>query len=100
MALVDHAVKLVALLCVGAGNTVVCKNACHHPIRILGNVLRVMLDLSLVAGGLLIAVSTDAAIRCDSELWLFSFFNVVSDLSSGRDNHNISHQTTSLFSRL
>ena len=59
-----------------------------------------MLDLSIVAGGLLIAVSTDAAVRCDSELWLFSLFDIVPDLSFCRDDHDISHQLTSLSMRL
>ena len=32
-----------------------------------------MLDLSFIACSLLIAVCTDTAVRCDSELWLFFF---------------------------
>ena len=99
MTLVDHAVKLIALLCIGAGDAIVREYACQHPFRILLYEFRVMLDLSLVAGGLLIAVCTDAAVRCDPELWLLSFLDVVSDLPSGRDDHNVSHQTTSPFNR-
>lgn len=48
-----------------------------------------MLDLCFIAGGLLIAVSTDAAVRCDSELWLLSLFDVVPDLPQ--------HKTDAIF---
>ena len=59
-----------------------------------------MLDLGIVAGGLLIAVSTDAAVRCDSEFRLLRFFDIIADLSSCRDDHYISHQPTSQSIRL
>ena len=40
MAFVDHTVKLVTLLCVGAGDAVIGEDASQHPVWILGNVLR------------------------------------------------------------
>lgn len=48
-----------------------------------------MLDLGFIAGSLLIAVSTDTAVRCDSELWLLSSLYIVSYLSFGRNYHYI-----------
>ena len=61
----------------------------------------VMLNLSIVACSLLIAVSTDSAIRRDSKLWLCILLSgSVSDLPFCRDDHNISHYLTSLSIRL
>ena len=100
MAFLDHVVKLVTLFGVRTRDSIVCKYASHHPVRVLGDALSVMFDLSFIAGGLLIAVSTDAAVRCNSELWLLSLFDVVPDLPFCRDDHNISHQLTSLSIRL
>ena len=96
MALIDHAIKLVTLLGVGAGNTIIGEDASQHPVWILGNVLCVMFDLCIVAGSLLIAVSTDSAVRRDSELWLLCFFDVVSDLPFCWYEGYICHQLTSL----
>ena len=54
------------------------------------NVLGVVFYLSFVTCSLLIAVSTDAAVRCDSELRLFFLLpGCVSDLPSGRNHCNI-----------
>ena len=100
MALFDHAVEFITLFGVRTCDSVVCEYARQHPFWILGDVFGVVLNLGLVAGGLLIAVSTDTAVRCDSELWLLSFFNVVPDLPFCRDDHYISHQLTSLSIRL
>ena len=99
-ALVDHSVEFVTLFCVGAGDTVVCKYARQLPFRILLNVLGVVRDLSLVACFLFFGIRADAAVGCDAELRLICFFYVVSDLPSGRNDHNISHQLTSLSIRL
>jgi hypothetical protein len=96
MAFVDHAIKLVTLLSVGAGDAVISKDASQHPVWIFGNVLRVVFDLRIVAGSLLIAVSTDSAVRRDSELWLLSFLDVVPDLTFGWYESYICHQLTSL----
>ena len=100
MAFFDHAIKLVTLFGVCTCDSVVREYASQHPFRILGDIFGVVLNLGLVACGLLIAVSTDTAVRCDSELWLLSFFDVVPDLSFCRDDHYISHQLTSLSIRL
>lgn len=73
MAFLDHVVKLVTLFGVRTRDSIVCKYASHHPFRVLGDALSVMFDLSFIAGGLLIAVSTDAAVRCNSELCFSAF---------------------------
>lgn len=69
-ALVDHSVEFVTLFCVGTGNTVVCKYARKFPFRILLNVLGVVRDLSLVACFLFFGICTDAAVGCNTELFL------------------------------
>ena len=66
MAFFNHAVKLITFLCVCTCDSVVREYARQHPFRILGDVFGVVLNLGLVAGGLLIAVSADTAVRCDS----------------------------------
>ena len=88
-ALVDHAVEFVALLCVGAGDAVVRKNASQHPFWILLDVLGVVSDLRIVAGFLLVGIRADAAVGCDGELWLFAFFDRVPDLRSGGNEHYV-----------
>ena len=100
MAFFDHAIKLVTLFGVCTCDSVVREYACQHPFRILGDIFGVVLNLGLVACGLLIAVSTDTAVRCDSELWLLSSLYIVSYLSFGRNYHYISHYFTSQSIRL
>ena len=98
---VDHPVKFCSFLSVGAGDTVVGINARQHPVGIFLNVLCVVFHLSFIACSLLIAVCTDAAVRCDSELWLFILTGAGSpDLASGRNNHYISHYRSSLSIRV
>lgn len=78
-------------------DAIIRKDASQHPIRMILNVLGVVLHLSFVTCSLLIAVSTDAAVRCDSELRLFFLLpGCVSDLPSGRNHCNISHYLSSL----
>ena len=90
-ALVDHAIELVTLFGVGAGDAVIRKYAHQLPVGIFLDVLRVMCDLCLVAGFLFFGIRADAAVGCDTELWLFAFLYRVPDLWSGRDDHNVSH---------
>ena len=100
-AFVNHAVELRALFRIGAGDTVVRKDARQHPIRMILNVLGVVFHLSFIACSLLIAVRTDATVRCDSELRLFFLLpGCVSYLPSGRNHCNISHYLSSLSIRL
>lgn len=61
-ALVDHAVELVTLFGIGAGDAVVRKYTCQHPVRIFLNVLGVVGNLRLVAGFLFIGIRADTAV--------------------------------------
>ena len=61
------------------------------PFRILLNVLGVVCDLSLVACFLFFGIRADAAVGCNTELFLSWLFYCISDLPSGRNHHNISH---------
>lgn len=90
-AFVYHAVELITLFGVGAGNAVVREYARKLPVQIFLDVLRVVGDLRLVAGFLLFRIRADAAIGCHTELFLFRFFYCVSDLTFCRDDHNTSH---------
>ena len=69
-ALVDHTIEFVTFFRVGAGDTVVCKYARQLPFRILLNVLGVVRDLSLVACFLFFGICADAAVGCNTELFL------------------------------
>jgi hypothetical protein len=55
--LVNHTVEFLTLFGVGAGYTVICKNTCQSPVRMTFYVGRIMFNLGIIAGGLLIAVS-------------------------------------------
>lgn len=100
-AVINHTVEVLTLFGVGAGNTIIGVDTGKFPFRILLNKFSVMLNLSIVACSLLIAVSTDSAVRRDSELWLCILLSgSVSDLPFCRDDHNISHYLTSLSIRL
>ena len=88
---VDHAVELVTLFGVGTGDAIVRKYACQLPVRIFLDVLRVVRDLRLVACFLFFRIRTDAAVGCNTELFLFRLLYCVPDLPFGRDDHNISH---------
>ena len=90
-ALVNHAVELVTLFGVGTGDAIVRKYACQLPVRIFLDVLRVVRDLRLVACFLFFRIRTDAAVGCNTELFLFRLLYCVPDLPFGRDDHNISH---------
>ncbi len=51
-----------------------------------------MIHLSFITGSLLIAVSTDSAVRCDPELWLFILRTFgASHLTPCRNHGNCSH---------
>ena len=87
--LINHTIEFGTLFGVGTGDTVISKNACQLPFWILGNILCIMFNLCVIAGGLLIAVGTDTAVRCDSELRLFRGFDGVADLTPCRYDHNL-----------
>ena len=86
-AVINHTIEFFSLFGVGAGYTVISINSGKFPIRIFLNVLCVVLDLSFITCSLLIVVCTDAAVRCDSEFWLFFFLlsGVASNLSPCRN---------------
>ena len=88
---IDHSVEFVPLFCVGAGDTVICKDTCQFPFRILLNIFCVVRDLSLIACFLFFRICADAAVGCNTELFLSGLFYCISDLPSGRNHHNISH---------
>ena len=73
-ALVDHSVEFITLFCIGAGDAVICEYARQLPFRIILNVLRVVRDLSLVAGFLFFGICADAAVGCNTELFLSRLF--------------------------
>ena len=101
LAVVNHTVKVLTFFGVGAGNTIIGVDTGKFPFGVFLHKFCIMLDLSIVACSLLIAVSTDSAIRCDSKLWLCILLpGSVSDLPFCRDDHNISHYLTSLSIRL
>lgn len=58
MTFFDHAIKLVTLFGVCTRDSVVREYAYQYPFRILGDVFGVVLNLGLIAGCLLITVST------------------------------------------
>ncbi len=72
VAVINHTIEFFTLLGVGAGDTVISIDSGKFPIWILLNIFGVVLDLSFITCRLLIAVCTDAAVRCDSELWLLA----------------------------
>ena len=76
---------------VGSGNAIVCEYTRQFPFRILLNVFCVVRDLSLVACFLFFRIRADAAVGCNTELFLIRLFYCISDLPSGRNHHYISH---------
>ena len=70
IAVVNHTVKVLTLFCVGAGNTIIGVDTGKFPFRVFLYKFCIMLDLSIVACSLFIAVSTDSAIRRDAKPWL------------------------------
>jgi len=88
---IDHSVEFVPLFCVGTGDTVICKDTCQFPFRILLNIFCVVRDLSLIACFLFFRIRADTAVGCNTELFLSGLFYCISDLPSGRNHHNISH---------
>ena len=99
-ALVDHTLEFRTLLCVGTGDAVIGEDSCQLPFRIFLNVLCVVGDLCVIACFLFIRIRADSAVGCNAELRLFRFLNCISDLASGRNDHNVTHQTASLSMRL
>ena len=83
-AIVDHLIEAFAFLGVGSRNTVVCVNACKLSFLISSNIFCVMVHLCFIAACLLIADSTNSAVRCDSELRFIFFYDFVTCASSGR----------------
>ena len=90
-ALLNHAVELVTLFGVGTRDAIVRKYACQLPVGILLDVLRVVRDLRFVACFLFFGIRADAAVGCNTELFLFRLFYRVPNLPFGWDDHNISH---------
>ena len=86
-AVINHTIEFFTLFGVGAGDTIISVDSGKFPIRVLLNIFCVVLDLSFITCSLLIAVCTDAAVRCDSEIWLFLFLlsGVASNLSPCRN---------------
>ena len=85
-ALGNHAVELLTFFGIGAGYSIVSEYSGKLPFLIFLYKIAVMLHLCIVTGGLLIAVGTDTAVRCDPEFRLYFFVYCVSNTPPCRNN--------------